>query len=151
MAEEQTAGDEDSRRSAVPWLLAVILVLALIPRLQRLGTISFWFDEAYSVKMVSFGLAEILERASRDIHPPLYYWLLRVWAGGFGDSPVALRLMSVLFGVLTVLGVFLFVREAECGLRPTISRPSPFGAGVALFAAALLALSPLHIAWSLQA
>lgn len=132
-------------------LFGAVLLLALFPRLQRLRDVSFWFDEAFSRKMVSFGFVEIWDRTARDVHPPLYYWLLKLWAGMFGDSPEALRSMSVFCGLLTVLGVFLLVREAERGPHADGGVRLSSGDGAALLAAALVALSPFQIAWSLQA
>lgn len=150
--EKQSGNTQELGRSVLPWLVAAVLILALIPRLHRLGDTSLRFDEGFSSKMISFDFLEIWDRTSRDVHPPLYYWLLKGWASVGGDSPVALRSMSVLFGVVTVYGIFLFVREAEHGFRQSKGPQSPeLGEGIALLAAALLALSPFHIAWAQQA
>ena len=37
-----------------------------------------------------------------DVHPPLYYLLLRYWSAVVGQSDVAARLPSAIFGILTV-------------------------------------------------
>lgn len=148
----EQAGGKEGGRTVLPLLVAAVLLLGLLPRLQRLGGVSVWFDEAFSRKMATFGFAEIWRRTAADNNPPLYYWLLKAWAGAFGDSPESLRSLSVLSGTLAVLGAFLLVREAgrRPGSTPVVGRPSPAD-GAALLAAALVALSPLQIAWSLQA
>lgn len=138
-------------RSGLLFLVGAVLVLGLLPRLQQLGAISVWFDEAFSRKMTTFGFVEIWDRTARDVHPPLYYWLLKVWTLSFGDSPVALRSMSVLFGLLTILGTFLLVREAGRGWKQRSPGIASQADAAALLAAAFVALSPFQIAWSLQA
>jgi len=86
------------------------------PRAQQLDELSYLFDESFTWKTISFPWSELLERVGRDNQPPLYYALLQLWAGVWGDSLVALRSFSVLCGMLTVAGVYLFVREAYAGL-----------------------------------
>jgi len=41
-----------------------------------------------------------------DVHPPLYFVLLRLWQDIFGNSDAASRAMSALAGTLTVLVIF---------------------------------------------
>ena len=47
---------------------------------------SVWFDEAFSVYLARFNIAEIVHFTSLDVHPPLYYWLLKGWTVIFGHS-----------------------------------------------------------------
>ena len=44
--------------------------------------------------------------AASDVHPPLYYLLLKTWTGAFGQSLGGLRSMSVLASLLTVVLAF---------------------------------------------
>src|SRR5262249_29902742 len=78
---------------------------------------------------------EIATATSVDIHPPLYYWLLSVWAVPFGQGEVALRGFSVLLGTLMVW--------ATWGVGRMLTGPA-----VGLAAAALLAISPLAVQYS---
>ena len=41
--------------------------------------INFHYDEAYSIGMIANSYGEILEITSRDVHSPLYYWLLKLF------------------------------------------------------------------------
>jgi 4-amino-4-deoxy-L-arabinose transferase-like glycosyltransferase len=72
-----------------------------------------WVDEAISVSeaRMSFG-AMIHQLATADVHPPLYFTIL--WASGrligFGD--VAVRVPSIVFGVLLIPLVYLLGKEA---------------------------------------
>lgn len=56
---------------------------------------SVWFDEAYSIILAKQSTAELLHLTAIDVHPPLYYLLLKGWAAIFGWSEVALRSFSV--------------------------------------------------------
>jgi mannosyltransferase len=99
-------------RSSAPWdlsygiLSVAILLLALALRLFLLDGQSLWYDEGVSAFMTPRTFAQIAEATAVDIHPPLYYWLLATWASVFGQGEVALRGLSVLFGVLTVWATY---------------------------------------------
>ncbi len=84
-------------------MIFLILGLGLILRLISLNQ-SLWLDEAttaYVARNFSFG--EIITKfAPGDFHPPLYYLVIRVWSLVFGTSEIALRMPSVIFGVLTI-------------------------------------------------
>jgi 4-amino-4-deoxy-L-arabinose transferase-like glycosyltransferase len=64
------------------------------------------WDEGYSTWIVSLPLGEMIETTARDVHPPLYYLLLRTADGLFGTSEFTLRYPSVLLGTLTAAAVF---------------------------------------------
>src|SRR6266498_48084 len=78
--------------------LTVVCTLAAVPRFYRLGDQSFWFDEAYSVVQARKPLGDLLAATAADTQPPLYYLLLGLWGGLFGDSEPALRSLSALLG-----------------------------------------------------
>jgi len=134
--------------SSTMWLLPVIVVAALV-RLHRLTEVSYWFDESFTLKMVDFSFLEMLQRITEDDNPPFFYVVLKLWIGLFGNSLVVPRLLSVLCGVSTVVGIFLFVREAYCRQNDDDAKLSS-ASFAAFMAAALVALSPAHIVWSNQ-
>ncbi len=93
----------------------------------------------------------MLQRIGRDFHPPLYFILLQGWASVFGESVCALRSLSVLFGVLTILGAYLFAIEAFGKNRLSTVAHQDFqsqGRAISLLAAALAAFSALQIRYS---
>lgn len=92
------------------WWLAAILLLGLVVRVPYLSSRSIWFDEASSWQTASFSLAEIPESLRFNVHMPLYYYLLKGWMAVAGDSLLALRGFSVLWGLVTIAGMFLFGR-----------------------------------------
>jgi len=90
------------------WSIFLILVLALGLRLTSLSQ-SFWLDEATSgivARDLSFKQI-IINFSPADFHPPLYYILLKVWSLFLGTGEIALRSLSVLFGLAAIYLVFL--------------------------------------------
>lgn len=79
-----------------------ILILAYGLRFHALGAQSLWHDEGNSVVQASRSFIDIAENASRDIHPPGYYWLLAIWRNLAGQTEFGLRSLSTFASVLTV-------------------------------------------------
>jgi len=124
-----------------PLRLAVgLTLLALAVRLIGLTSRTLWLDEAFSAwfSAQSFHyLWTVLP--TYEAHPPFYYSLLKLWRGIFGGDALALRAISVLFGVLTIPVVIAAAQEHE-RLCPT-GRPL-LRAGLAAF---LAACSPMLV------
>ena len=80
-------------------------------------------------------MGSMITETAEDIHPPLYYALLRLWQGAVGTGPEAARLLSACIGIATVLVVF------QVGQRWG-------GARLGLLAGLLLALNPFHVYYS---
>lgn len=84
-----------------------ILLLALFLRLVNLNQ-PLWLDEAIQYQAVSqFSLPQMLSKfMPTDFNPPLSYIINFFFSRLFGYSETALRLPSVIFGVLTVWLVY---------------------------------------------
>ncbi len=121
------------------WPLILILILAAVFRVYHNFDISIWHDEAFSALLIRYSWPEMFSRLAIDVHPPMYYIALRLWHYIFGDTVVALRGFSILFGVGTVWGVWLFVKTAFQNEK------------AALWAALLLALNPYIVDFSTEA
>ncbi len=118
--------------------IIVILALAAALRLFQIGAQSLWYDEGNSARIAERSLALIIAGAAGDIHPPLYYMLLKVWRAIFGESEAALRSLSAAFGV----GAVAFAYAAGRDL---------FGRPTGLIAAALLAVAPFAVYYGQEA
>jgi hypothetical protein len=116
----------------------VAILLAALLRFHALDAQSLWNDEGNTLRLIQRDVPALLEAASRDIHPPLYYLLLKAWYALTGESEFALRAFSALSGVLSVavaygLGTALFAR------------------GVGMIAAFLTALNTFSLYYSQEA
>lgn len=130
----------DRRRDAALVILLIILILslAIVLRVNQLGSQSLWADEGNSAAMAGRSFGQIALRAADDIHPPLYYWLLRAWAATAGVGEAGLRSFSVVLGVLLVLIII--------GLGMRLG-----GQLLGLVAGLIAAASPLQIYYSQEA
>ncbi len=72
---------------------------------------AIWFDESYSAQTIKGTFSEIVETTAADVHPPLYYWLLKIWSVPFGRSLIALRSLSLFFAIVTLVFAFLTFRR----------------------------------------
>lgn len=127
-------------RSLLLLLAAAILLIAAALRFHRLGEQSFWNDEGNSARLSERSIPLILEGTASDVHPPLYYLLLRGWRELAGDSEFGLRALSAFLGVgATALTLAL-------GRLFMASRPAGF-----LLGGLLAAIHPALVYYSQEA
>ena len=99
---------------------------------------SIWFDEAFSAFIVRFNFFQIARYTATDVHPPFYYWVLKLWTMLFGTSEVAFRSLSLLFGLTAIVFGFLLVKRL-------------FGRKAAFVSLLFLALSPMLVRYGQEA
>ncbi|MBQ9017373.1 glycosyltransferase family 39 protein [Candidatus Saccharibacteria bacterium] len=114
--------------SFLPLLFVAIYVALCLINIRG----SIWFDESYSAYLVRGDFGQIWSETAQDVHPPLFYFLLKIWSGIFGTSDFAMRFMSVFFGALAIIMAFHLLKRW-------------FGGKTATVATAFLALSPFLI------
>jgi len=125
-------------------ILVSVLALAAFLRFYCLTCSSLWHDEGNAWALAQRGFARIAVEAAADIHPPGYYWLLKLWGGLFGYSAWGMRILSALAGLLTVAVIYRLAQETGDGPRPVRMR-------FALLAALLAALNPFQVFYSQEA
>ncbi len=81
-------------------LLGCILV-AFALRMYRLGQQPLAWDEGWSIGLSSLSWAEINRITALDVHPPLYYYLFKLWLG-LGRTELLMRFLSVVAGMVTL-------------------------------------------------
>ena len=138
---------EEHRASLLSWLpwLGLILPMAALLALamRHLGTPSLWRDEVSSVVFAKGSLGDLLTIIGRDrdavglANMATYYLLLHFWLA-VGETESRIRLLSVLFGVASVVPVYFIARRLGGWLA----------AGLA---AAIFALIPYVIHYSQEA
>lgn len=101
-----------SSRSWVFIALVAAVTLGGMLRFLDLGAESLWIDELFSVRAATReDWAGLIDEVRQDVHPPLYFALLRVWIGVAGVSEVAVRTPSAVFGTLSIVAVFALGRR----------------------------------------
>ncbi|MET1411622.1 glycosyltransferase family 39 protein [Roseibium sp. HPY-6] len=124
--------------NATAILLTLVLLIAAVVRFYDLDRTSLWYDEAASWSQSNGTLTELLTLVASDNYPPLHNIVLWLTIPVIGDSETALRLPSAALGLIAVGLVYLVGKLLQ-------------GRETGLLAAALLAVSPLHIWYSTEA
>jgi hypothetical protein len=81
--------------------LCALCAASLWLRTRVLGA-GFWIDEGISVGIAHHPLTSIPHLLRQDGSPPLYYMLLHVWIGWFGDGERATHTLSVIPAVACI-------------------------------------------------
>jgi 4-amino-4-deoxy-L-arabinose transferase-like glycosyltransferase len=105
-----------------------------------------WYDEAFAVLYASLSPEGMVYgtvmpaqgTGAADVHPLLYYFLLHGWMKLVGQSPLAVRFLSLILGMVTV--ALLWRLANWC-----------FGARTGLAVGLLGATNPFHVAYSQEA
>lgn len=91
------------------YLIAIFLILAEIVILGYTSYIShsFWYDEAYTIALIKYSFEDIWKITAIDVHPPLYYYMLKAFCKLFVDIRLSMRIFSGL-GIIAcfLLGAF---------------------------------------------
>ena len=87
-------------------LRLVVFIFCLAIRLAFISQKNLWFDEVFSWHLSMNSFYEIIVRTSNDIHPPIYYFTLKIWNFIFGDSVAVMRLLSALFASAAIFFIF---------------------------------------------
>lgn len=116
----------------------VILLIAAFIRFTGLVKRDLWYDEAFTGVAVKEDFKSMISMIINDVHPPLYYMLLKGFSSFFNYSVFGIRLFSAIFGLASVWMIYLLTKEL-------------FNKRAALYAALVATISPLAIQYSQEA
>jgi uncharacterized membrane protein len=110
-------------------LLSSIFLFCFAIRIAFIDQKNLWFDEVFSWNMSMDSFYLILVRTTNDIHPPLFYFILKIWNFLFGDSIFTMRLLSALCASLAIYFIYpickRFMQPALCLLVIILYSVSP--------------------------
>ena len=128
-----------ARRYKNKILAGGILMLAVTLRFSKmLWERDFWYDEAFTGIITRMSWEKMWWMIFHDVHPPLYYYLLKPWASLFDYSVFGFRSFSVVFGVLGVASIYWVGKKL-------------FNEKIGLLASFFMAISPFAILYSQEA
>jgi uncharacterized membrane protein len=116
-------------------ILAVGLAIFFAISLWTISRSSVWFDEAFGAYLIHFNFIDIAKYTGADVHPPVYYWLLKSWSMLFGSTELALRSMSLFFAGIAIIFGYLLTHRL-------------FGKKAAWFSLVFMVLAPMLVRYS---
>lgn len=121
--------------------LTVILMLGAALRIVNLSVQPLWADEGFSAFAIT--QPDLFQALQRDVHPPLYFVGLKLWAGLTGMSELALRWFTLLPSMVSIALIVPLAKEIG-RIRPREDIANPFMTYVPVLAALLMALSEME-------
>lgn len=96
-----------------------------------------WYDEAYSLAMIKRSFGDILRITAEDVHPPLYYFGLKLFCAIGGDVLIMSKIFSII--PLVLMMVLGYVQIGKIFEKKT-----------GLIFVAMMALMPLYHCFSVE-
>ena len=122
--------------------LYVIALLAIM--FSMCFSAHFWYDEAFSLELVQHNYCEIISLTARDVHPPLYYIILKLIAslitnlsGGHIGLVTAAKFVSFLPIIILCFICFTYIKRE-------------YGQFVAALSSLWLCLAPSFFQYALE-
>jgi 4-amino-4-deoxy-L-arabinose transferase-like glycosyltransferase len=112
-----------------------LLLLAFALRLYRLDAQGLWWDEGISLHLATSSPADIVADRAANIHPPLYFFLLKGWVALVGSGAFGARFLSASASLVQVAVIYAVARR-------WLGRPT------AWIAALFTAFSPLSVVYA---
>ena len=101
------------------WVLLAVVCVYVAMRVYRGAAICMDGDEIFSVGVAAHDWTGLLRAVGQDsIHPPLFYFLLKLWVALGSDSLFWTRLLPTVFATLAIIPMVLLGREFQ--LRPIV-------------------------------
>ncbi len=121
------------RQNPLVILIGMAFLVAGIIGWHRLTYTTVWYDEYLTIQTIRLDWRTIVHGDyPRELHPPLYFLMLKLWTSIFGPYEIAMRLFSLLFTLINIILIAILTRQMA-------------GWRVATAMTLLFTLHPLHI------
>ena len=119
--------------------ILIVLIIGFALRVRIISSNEFWYDEAFTGILLKLPFNQFWEVMVKDVNPPLYYLFTKVILAVTGPSDLAIRAVSLFFGMALICIAFL------------ISRKLFEDNETAILTALLVAVSPFFVEYSVEA
>ncbi|QQR52825.1 glycosyltransferase family 39 protein [bacterium] len=99
--------------------------------------LSIWFDEAYSLVLISQPVEKLIALTSVDIHPPFYYLYLKLWSTIWGSGDLSLRASTVICAALGVVVMLHLIQRL-------------FGSTITVLSTPFLVVAPFYLRYAYE-
>lgn len=86
-------------------LINILIASIAILYISLIFNDSLWGDEAYTMMMLKTSFVDIVKATAMDVHPPLYYFIAKIFTFVFGYSVSAVKIASITPVILTMFFV----------------------------------------------
>ena len=89
---------EDYKQTIFLFICYIVAIAGIAMQIYYSFSLDIWTDEGFSLKMVKHSYSEMVNLTASDVHPPLYYFILKFFMDLFGNciSPIYIgKLVSV--------------------------------------------------------
>ena len=121
-------------------LTAIVLLGAFLLRVFRIDQKPLWWDEGRNIffATLDWRIAPNVAVRSGDVTPPIYRFLLGLWADILGYSPFCIRILSVFFAVVFLAILYRLVSDL-------------YENNIAMISISIAAVSPTLVYYSQEA
>ena len=68
-----------------------------------------WYDELFTMRIANSSVTELVSRTARDVHPPLYYLILKGFLVFFGKGTgVPLEIIAKMVSIVPLILLFIY-------------------------------------------
>lgn len=92
-------------------VLYVYSLVWIIFNCTRLSNASFWEDEGFTIWLSRMSIPDMLHATGEDVHPPLYYLFVKFFVTVMGETPLALRITSIIAYTAVIVIALTVIRK----------------------------------------
>lgn len=94
--------------------IILIIVVSFFLLLTASQSKDIWYDETFSLGLARHSIKDLISLTAQDVHPPLYYILLKFATLPFPESIIAGKIFSVIPVILLLsISTFFFTKEFD--------------------------------------
>lgn len=97
-------------------LAAIFIILTAV----QIINFDVWGDEGYSILLAKMSVKELISSTALDVHPPLYYLILKFFCEIFGFQDVVYQSVSMLPYIMLLLWAITILRKEFGGYTAAI-------------------------------
>ena len=101
-----TGIENSTARRRLQIVIVVVLLLAAFALRYAVAGRAIWFDERFTV-INTESVRAAVDHCLRYDHPPLYFVLLAQWRTVFSPTEFSMRILSLIFGMISLAGIYL--------------------------------------------
>lgn len=77
----------------------------------RIFEMNYWGDEGFSIRLAKMNIHELISATAEDVHPPLYYIILRIFYLVFGDHGYTYHFVSAILVIIMIIFAATIIKK----------------------------------------